>query len=105
MRALHALGTYEPVHISEADGQRIYHSVFLDKIKDGGRKRSRFFVAASNDREHGLMPFAPTIQRMSLRMFLAIGALYDTHTRDIAKAFVQSDTRLVVQYTCTHQSS
>ncbi len=93
-RALYALGTYEPVHISDADGQRLYHSVFVDKVKDGGRKRSRFRVAASNDREHELMTFAPTIQRMSLRMLLAVGAIYDIRTRDITKAFVQSDTGL-----------
>ena len=94
--SLQNLGCFKIVTRDEAKGHRLYRSTFVDKVKDNGEKRSRLCVAACNDKEHGLFTAAPTIKRISLRMFIAIAACnsFDIYTRDVTKAFVMSKTPL-----------
>eukprot|EP00171_Calliarthron_tuberculosum_P005179 IDg5179t1 len=89
-------GTFEIVHESEAGSHRIYGCRFVDKIKDQNRKRSMLYVAAYNDKDHGLFVLAPTIRQGSLRILLSICTVmrWKAKLRDIVKAFVASRTRL-----------
>lgn len=82
---------------SEACGHRIYDSRFVDQIKNEGKptayEKSRMVVMAFNDRNHGLLTHAPTVQRSSLKQLLTIAAMdedLDLFLRDIIQAYVQS---------------
>lgn len=81
---------------SRSYGHRLYSSVFVDKIKPSGVRKSRFCVAAFNDKDHGLFTAAPTIKRISLRLILCMSSMcrLQTYTRDISQAFVKSQTTL-----------
>lgn len=96
LKGLREIGTFEIVPNSEAQGHRLYSSVFVDKIKTDGAKKSRFCVAAFNDQEHRLFTAAPTVRRSSIRLLVSICAMYQIplYTRDVTKAFVQSTTVL-----------
>ncbi len=84
LNSLKELRVYIEVDRSEADGHRLYSSVFVDKVKQNGEKRSRFCVAAFND-EHQLFTTAPTVKRSSLRVLIELCVKYDLKvpTRDI----------------------
>ena len=86
---------------SQAEGKRIYGGRFVDQIKNAGKptayKKSRFVVQAFNDKKHGLMTYAPTVQRASQRLLLAIAALDEApvvFSRDVSQAYTQSKTKL-----------
>ena len=94
VRGLWELGCFEIVDDSEARGQRIYRSRFVDKTKSDGSKKSRLVIAATNDNQHGLFTAAPTIKRLSIRLLLSISASmkFKIYTRDVTKAFIMSRT-------------
>ena len=96
LEGLSQIGTFKVVDISESEGHRLYNSVFVDLIKKDGTKKSRFCVAAFNDKEHQLFTAAPTITRKSLRLLVALCEMFGfaMYTRDIVKAFIQSKTVL-----------
>jgi len=60
LNGLQELGCFEIVDEEEASGHRIYRHSFVDKVKSDGKKKSRFCVAAFNDKDHGLFTAAPT---------------------------------------------
>jgi len=68
LNGLQELGCFEIVDKSEAENHRIYRHSFVDKIKADGSKKSRFCVAAFNDKNHGLFTAAPTVKRISIRL-------------------------------------
>lgn len=96
LRGLESMGTFEVAAREEAKGHRLYNSLFVDSVKETGKKKSRFCVAAFNDDEHRLFTAAPTVKRSSLRILVALCAMYELplHTRDVTKAFLQSTTVL-----------
>ena len=86
---------------SEAEGKRIYGGRFVDQIKNSGKptayKKSRYVVQAFNDKKHGLMTYAPTVQRASQRLLLAIAAQDEAlvvFSRNASQAYTQSKTKL-----------
>lgn len=62
------LGCFEIFTSEKADGYRLYRSTFVEKVKKNGSMRSRLCVASCIDQNHGLLPPAPTIKRVSLRL-------------------------------------
>lgn len=96
LNGLREMGTFQVVPKSESEGHRLYSSVFVDKIKSDGSKKSRLCVAAFNDDQHRLFTAAPTVKRMSLRLLISLSTMYGVglHTRDVSKAFIQSTTTL-----------
>lgn len=92
-------GVFKVVHELEAKGNRIYGSRFVDTIKNEGKPeafaKSRLVVQAFNDKDHGLLTYAPTVQRMSQRLLLCLCAMDDQlqfFTRDVSQAYVQAET-------------
>ena len=89
------------VPASEAGNFRVYGSRFVDEIKNAGQpnayEKSRLVIQAFGYKDHGLMTYAPTTQRASQRLLLAICAM-DTSlqffTRDISQAYVQAATKV-----------
>jgi hypothetical protein len=80
---------------------RIFNSRFVDEIKHPGTpqayEKSRLIVQAYNDHEKTLMlTQAPTIQRMSQRIILAIAAStnYHLYLRNITQTYTQSKSSL-----------
>ena len=65
-------------------------TVFVDLIKPGNVKKSRFCVRDYADRNHGLLMAAPTIQRLSLRTLSAASNKFRGKTRDITQAFLNA---------------
>lgn len=72
LQDLKELGSFEVGDASEATGHRIYRHSFVDKVKSDGTKKSRFCVAAFNDKSHGLFTAAPTVKRISIRLMLSL---------------------------------
>ena len=94
-------GIFEIVSRKEAEGHRIYGTRFVDTVKNEGRpdayEKSRLVVQGYADKSHGLLTYAPTVQRASQRMLLAIAAMDKDLTifsRDITQAYTQSKTKL-----------
>ena len=92
---------FEPVHISKAEGHRIFNSRFVDSIKYEGTpeayKKSRLVVQGYNDKTHGLLTYSPTVQRSSQPLLLFLAALFPEWSiiqRDITQAYTQSNTEL-----------
>jgi len=93
---------FEVVPKEAAQGKRIYGSRFVDEIKHQGtvdaREKSRLVVQGYNDRDHGLLTHAPTVQRASQRLAIAMSVVYGLPAgfsiwiRDVTQAYVQSDT-------------
>src|SRR5438045_1930342 len=123
----HATPTYSPQHSFEASRKReidgllergifrithkndipegtwIFGSRFVDKIKHEGTerafKKSRLVVQAYKDSgKRDILTQAPTIQRVSQRLILAITMVIphkmDIYLRDISQAYTQSMTNL-----------
>lgn len=84
-------GCFKIVDMAEADCHRLYLLTFVDKIKPDSAAKSRLFVAACNDTEHGILTGAPTFKRLSIRLLLALGVSFclKLFARDFIKAFVQ----------------
>ena len=100
-------GVFEVVSISKVpQGIRIFNSRFVDEIKNIGTaaafEKSRLVVQAYNDYDKEMiLTQAPTIQRMSQRLILALSAInpqYGLYLRDISQAYVQSTTSLNRQF-------
>lgn len=100
-------GVFEVVSISEIpQGIRIFNSRFVDEIKNIGTaaafEKFRLVVQAYNDHDKEMvLTQAPTIQRMSQRLILALSAInpqYGLYLRDISQAYVQSTTPLNRQF-------
>ena len=94
-------GVFKPVHKSLAAGQRIFGSRFVDDIKNQGTSdeylKSRLVVQGFNDKGHGLLTHAPTVQRSSQRLILALATMFPDWKlilRDIVQAYTQSLTKL-----------
>ena len=72
-------GVFAIMPIQKAKGCRVYGSRFVDEIKNAGQpnayEKSRLVVQGYNDKDHGLMTYAPTTQRASQRLLLAILAV------------------------------
>ncbi len=95
---------FELTTISEVPKDvRIFNSRFVDEIKHPGTpqayEKSRLVVQAYNDHEKTLvLTQAPTIQRMSQRIILAIAASTSENNhlylRDITQAYTQSKSPL-----------
>jgi hypothetical protein len=75
--------------------------VFFGALKNTGKDsefaKSRLVIQAFNDREkEEILTRAPTIQRVSQRLILAISASkgWEVLTRDVSWAFVQADTTI-----------
>jgi hypothetical protein len=95
---------FELIIISEVPKDvRIFNSRFVDEIKHPGTpqayEKSRLVVQAYNDHEKTLvLTQAPTIQRMSQRIILAIAACisenHHLYLRDITQAYTQSKSPL-----------
>jgi transposase InsO family protein len=85
-------------------GIRIFDVRFVDEIKNPGTEKafekSRLVVQAYRDDEkHTVLTQSPTIQRVSQRIILCIGAMRPgkirLYLRDISQAYVQSNTLLI----------
>lgn len=96
-------GVFRVVPISQVPrNTRIFNSRFVDKVKNIGTaavyEKSRLVVQAYNDHEkETILTQAPTIQRMSQRLILALAAIHphlNLFLRDITQAYVQSATAL-----------
>lgn len=94
-------GVFAIVPATMAKGNRIYGSRFVDEIKNAGLTsayaKSRLVVQAFEDKDHGLMTYAPTTQRASQRLLIALTAMnpdLKIFTRDISQAYLQSATRI-----------
>eukprot|EP00171_Calliarthron_tuberculosum_P002038 IDg2038t1 len=73
----------------------------MDEIKNEGTKdeyeKSRLVVQGYNDRYHGFLTQAPTVQRSSQRMLFGLAMLLPSWSivlRDIIQAYTQSKTQL-----------
>ncbi len=86
MQGLHEHGTFTIVPEEDSYGLRLYKYKYVNKIKPNGDLRSRFCVQAFNDRNHGPLTLAPTIQRQSMRLMISIGAGRTVATRDAIAA-------------------
>ena len=83
-------------------GARIFGSRFVDQIKNEGTEKafekSRLVVQAFNDSEkHGILTQAPTIQRASQRLIIALALAIpqlSLYLRDITQAYTQSRSEL-----------
>lgn len=87
---------------SDAKGYRIFNSSFVDTVKNGGTPsalpKSRLVIMAFNNKNHGLLTGAPTVQRSSPYLLLAVsGTSADIVIilRDITQAYPQSKTSMV----------
>jgi Reverse transcriptase (RNA-dependent DNA polymerase) len=95
--------TFRVVKRSEAEGYRIYGMRYVDAIKNIGEEsefeKSRLVVQAySDDAARHILTSAPTCQRVSQRLILALAALHpdmSIYARDISQACTQANTRLV----------
>ena len=97
-------GVFEVVLASDVPkGVRIFNSRFVDEMKNIGTaaafEKSRLVVQAYNDEGKSMvLTQAPTIQRMSQRLILALAAIMidscNLYVRDITQAYVQSTTSL-----------
>ena len=94
-------GLFTVVPARETGDYRVYGSRFVDEIKNAGQpkayEKSRLVIQAFKDKDHGLMTYAPTTQRASQRLLLAICAMGPSlrfFTRDISQAYVQANTRV-----------
>ena len=95
-------GVFQVMPISEiSPGVRIFNSRFVDEIKNAGTatafEKSRLIVQAYNDEgKLSILTQAPTIQRMSQRLILALCAStqHELYLRDITQAYTQSATLL-----------
>ena len=90
-------GVFEPVPVTEAKGHRIFGSRFVDEIKNIGTTsaypKSRLVVQGHNDKDHGYLTHAPTVQRSSQRLLLALTSIlpdWNIYLRDITQAYTQS---------------
>ena len=97
-------GTFEVVPTTDADSHRTYGGRFVDEIKNAGTphayEKSRFVVQAFNDRNHGLLTHAPTVQRASQRICLAMcvqDPSFRFFCRDVSQAYLQSETSIQQQ--------
>ena len=83
-------------------GTRIFGSRFVDQVKNEGTEKafekSRLVVQAFNDSEkHGILIQAPTIQRASQRLIIALSLIIpkvSLYLRDITQAYTQSRSEL-----------
>ena len=83
-------------------GTRIFGSRFVDQIQNKGivnaYKKSRLVMQAYNDDgKRSILTQAPTIQRASQRLILALALMIpglDIYIWDILQAYTQSTTRL-----------
>lgn len=94
-------GVFALVPESEAVGNRVYNSRFVDEVKHVGTPsayaKSRLVVQAFNDKEHGLLTNAPTVQRSSQRLLLSLFASSSDCSlfmRDISQAYTQSKSSI-----------
>lgn len=90
-------GVFSLVHIFDADGYRVYNGRSVDSIRNGGTAhafpKSRFVVMAFNDEKFGLLTGAPTVQRSSQHLLLALFATpidLSLVTWDILQAYTQA---------------
>lgn len=72
LNGLMELRCFEVVDEKEAGSSRIYCYSFADKVKGNGEKKSRFCVAAFNDKEHSLFTAALTVRRLSIRQMSSL---------------------------------
>lgn len=95
-------GVFEVMPISNIPRDiRIFNSRFVDEVKNIGTskafEKSRLVVQAYNDYgKDAVLTQAPTIQRVSQRLILALSVCtdLDLYIRDISQAYVQSSTLL-----------
>lgn len=88
IKALQNVGCFEVVPRGDAEGHRLYHPKFVDKVKPSWEKRSRLC--------DGLFTAAPTIKRLSIRLLLCLATSFgfQLSTRDVTKAFSMPKTPL-----------
>lgn len=101
IKGLMEKGVFVPVHKNAAEGYRIFGCRFVDTIKNEGSKeafeKSRLVVQGFNDRNHGLLTHAPTVQRSSQRLLFSLSSIlpsWSIYLRDISQAYTQSSTEL-----------
>ncbi len=89
------------MHKSEAENHRIFGARFVDTIKNEGTpnafEKSRLVIQAFNDKLHGLLTHAPTVQRSSQRLLFALAAIlpeWKVMSRDVSQAYTQSKSPL-----------
>lgn len=94
-------GVLEPMKKSEADGHRVFGCRFVDSVKHQGTPeayaKSRLVEQGFNNKSHGLLTHALTVQRSSLRLLLALTTVFPKRNvivRDITQAYTQSSTDL-----------
>ncbi len=96
-------GVFEIMETSDIPARaRIFGSRFVDQVKNEGTEKafekSRLVVQAFNDSEkHGILTQAPTIQRASQRLIIALSLAIpqlSLHLRDITQAYTQSRSEL-----------
>ena len=96
-------GVFKPISYDEVPpNTRIFNSRFVDEIKNQGTdkayEKSRLVVQAYNDSNKTLvLTQSPTIQRMSQRLIVCLGAILgetNLHLRDVTQAYVQSTSDL-----------
>ena len=83
-------------------GARVFGSRFVDQIKNEGTEKafekSRLVVQAFNDSDkHEILTQAPTIQRASQRLIIALSLIIpelSLYSRDITQAYTQSRSEL-----------
>eukprot|EP00171_Calliarthron_tuberculosum_P004960 IDg4960t1 len=92
-------GVFDFVPASNAKGHRVFRSRFVDEVRLAGTSdeftKSRLVVQAFNDKRHGYLTYAPTVQRSSQRSLLSAACsfpYFQVFTRDISQAYTQSDT-------------
>eukprot|EP00171_Calliarthron_tuberculosum_P004994 IDg4994t1 len=76
------------VPIEETTGHRVYHGIWLDKVKRDGQAKSRLVICATDDYLDALT-YSLTIQRLSTRLGFAYAASrtdFFASCRDVTKA-------------------
>ena len=94
-------GVIRPVSIDSIDTSNatVFGSRFVDKVKNAGTEeayeKSRLVIQAWNDRgRESILTQAPSVQRCSQRLILAMAATYGLSIalRDVTQAYTQSGT-------------
>lgn len=92
-------GVFTPVPASAATSHHIFGFSFENTVKNQGVSyefmKFRLVVQAFNDKDHGLLTHAPTVQRMSLYWLLLKSVLYpflSFSTCDVSETYVKSET-------------
>lgn len=92
-------GVFSIVPSAHANGHRLFGAHFVDLFKKERTahafEKSRLVIQAFNDKQHGMLTHALTVQRPSMRLLLCLCAMDDDlecFTRDVSQAYMQSGT-------------